>query len=130
MLARAVARAAGAAADAKAAMVEFTSDGKLKKPVGYRKWVYVGTPLTPNDLNGAEASFPDFHASAASPDVYDEPARGHQRYSYPAWKGSFYPERLPARQMLRFYSEQFRTVEVAVGGDGGGCVVGRHLPFV
>ena len=26
---------------AKAAPVEFTADGKLKQPVGYRKWVYV-----------------------------------------------------------------------------------------
>jgi hypothetical protein len=42
--------------------IEFTPDGKLKKPVGYRKWVYVGTPVTPNDLNGGEASFPEFHA--------------------------------------------------------------------
>ena len=24
------------------ATVEFTPDGKLKRPVGYRKWVYVG----------------------------------------------------------------------------------------
>jgi hypothetical protein len=46
---------------APAALVEFTADGKLKQPVGYRKWVYIGTPLTPNDLNGGEASFPEFH---------------------------------------------------------------------
>src|SRR3954462_4544863 len=46
---------------AKAALVEFTADGKLKQPVGYRKWVYVGTPLTPNDMNDGEASFPEFH---------------------------------------------------------------------
>jgi uncharacterized protein YecE (DUF72 family) len=37
---------------------------------------------------------------------------GTSGYSYPAWKGSFYPERLPAKQMLRFYGEQFRTVEI------------------
>ena len=30
-----------------AAVVEFTADGKLKRPVGYRNWVYIGTPLTP-----------------------------------------------------------------------------------
>lgn len=41
--------------------VEFTADGKLKRPEGYREWVYIGTPLTPNDLNGGEAAFPEFH---------------------------------------------------------------------
>src|SRR4051812_29531884 len=44
---------------AKAAPVEFTADGKLKRPVGYRKWVYVGEVITPNDMNDGEAPFPD-----------------------------------------------------------------------
>jgi Cytochrome P460 len=52
------------------AAVEFTPDGKLKRPVGYRKWVYVGTPLTPNELNGGEAPFPDFHAVYVEPESY------------------------------------------------------------
>jgi hypothetical protein len=52
---------AAAQPKAPAALFEFTPDGKLKQPVGYRKWVYVGTPLTPNDLNDGEASFPEFH---------------------------------------------------------------------
>src|SRR3954470_9411998 len=52
---------ASAQPKAPAALVEFTADGKLKQPVGYRKWVYVGTPLTPNDMNDGEASFPEFH---------------------------------------------------------------------
>ena len=43
---------------AKAAPVEFTADGKLKQPVGYRKWVYVGEVVTPNDMNDGEATFP------------------------------------------------------------------------
>jgi hypothetical protein len=46
---------------ASATLVEFTADGKLKRPVGYRKWVYIGTPVTPNDLNGGEASRLPFH---------------------------------------------------------------------
>jgi uncharacterized protein YecE (DUF72 family) len=37
---------------------------------------------------------------------------GTSGYSYPAWNGSFYPEDLPVRQMLRFYGERFRTVEI------------------
>ena len=53
---------AAAEDNAKAAPVEFTADGKLKQPVGYRKWVYAGEVITPNDMNGGEASFPEFHA--------------------------------------------------------------------
>jgi hypothetical protein len=62
---------AGAAApQGQATLVDFTQDGKLKKPEGYRKWVYVGTPLTPNELNGGEAPFPDFHAVYIDPESY------------------------------------------------------------
>ena len=43
----------------KAAPVEFTADGKLKQPVGYRKCVYVGEVVTPNDMNDGEAAFPE-----------------------------------------------------------------------
>lgn len=60
----------GAGPDEKAAKVEFTLEGKLKQPVGYRKWVYIGTPLTPNDLNGGEAPFPEFHAVYMDPDSF------------------------------------------------------------
>jgi hypothetical protein len=34
----------------------------MKRPEGYREWVYIGTPLTPNDMNGGDAPFPEFHA--------------------------------------------------------------------
>jgi uncharacterized protein YecE (DUF72 family) len=37
---------------------------------------------------------------------------GTSGYSYKPWKGTFYPENLPAQQMLRFYGERFRTVEI------------------
>jgi uncharacterized protein YecE (DUF72 family) len=37
---------------------------------------------------------------------------GTSGYSYKEWKGSFYPEDLPAKQMLRYYAERFRTVEI------------------
>jgi hypothetical protein len=51
------------------AAVEFTSDGKLKQPVGYRKWVHVGTPLTPKELNDDEVS--EFHAVYMDPASFD-----------------------------------------------------------
>ena len=52
------------------ALVEFTADGKLKQPVGYRKWVYVGEVITPNYMNGGEASFPEFHAVYMDPESF------------------------------------------------------------
>lgn len=49
-------------------------DGELERPTGYREWVYVGTPVTPNDLNNGKAAFPEFH------NVYIDP----KSWSY--WK--------------------------------------------
>ncbi|HEV3236839.1 MAG TPA: DUF72 domain-containing protein [Gemmataceae bacterium] len=37
---------------------------------------------------------------------------GTSGYSYKPWKGSFYPKDLPDKQMLRYYGERFRTVEI------------------
>jgi uncharacterized protein YecE (DUF72 family) len=37
---------------------------------------------------------------------------GSSGYSYKEWKGPFYPEKLPDDQMLHFYGERFRTVEI------------------
>jgi hypothetical protein len=46
----------------------FDSEGNLLRPEGYREWVFIGTPLTPNDMNNGKAPFPEFHA------VYIDPA--------------------------------------------------------
>jgi uncharacterized protein YecE (DUF72 family) len=37
---------------------------------------------------------------------------GTSGYSYPEWKGRFYPEKLPAAKMLAYYAERFSTVEI------------------
>lgn len=37
---------------------------------------------------------------------------GTSGYSYPKWKGKFYPEDLPSSEMLRFYSSHFGAVEI------------------
>jgi uncharacterized protein YecE (DUF72 family) len=37
---------------------------------------------------------------------------GTSGWSYPAWKGRFYPERLPSTRMLAAYAERLPTVEV------------------
>jgi uncharacterized protein YecE (DUF72 family) len=37
---------------------------------------------------------------------------GTSGYSYKEWLGGFYPEKLPANAMLRYYAERFATVEI------------------
>ncbi len=37
---------------------------------------------------------------------------GTSGYNYPEWKGSFYPEKMPAAKMLPYYAERFTTVEI------------------
>jgi len=37
---------------------------------------------------------------------------GTSGYNYPEWKGSFYPQKLPAAKMLPFYAQAFSSVEV------------------
>ncbi|HYL85492.1 MAG TPA: cytochrome P460 family protein [Candidatus Angelobacter sp.] len=49
------------AADTPQTSAVFDSAGRLKLPVGYRRWVFIGAPLTPNALNNGKASFPEYH---------------------------------------------------------------------
>jgi len=37
---------------------------------------------------------------------------GTSGYSYPKWKGSFYPAKLPQKEMLSYYAERFAAVEI------------------
>ncbi len=37
---------------------------------------------------------------------------GTSGYSYKGWKGSFYPERIPAKEMLGFYASRLLAVEI------------------
>ncbi len=37
---------------------------------------------------------------------------GTSGYSYKEWKGSFYPEKIPAKEMLNYYAERLSTVEI------------------
>jgi uncharacterized protein YecE (DUF72 family) len=37
---------------------------------------------------------------------------GTSGYNYPEWRGTFYPEKLPAAKMLAYYAERFPTVEI------------------
>ena len=37
---------------------------------------------------------------------------GTSGYSFPEWKGTFYPAELPAKRMLNYYGQHFRAVEI------------------
>lgn len=81
---------------------KFNSKGELIRPEGWREWIYVGTPLTPNSLNKPEAPFPEFHS------VYIDPK------SYAVWKktGKFREGTLIAKELTLVGSTK------AVSGKG------------
>jgi hypothetical protein len=39
----------------------FDSAGNMKLPTGFRAWVFLGAPLTPDGLNNGKAGFPEYH---------------------------------------------------------------------
>ena len=47
---------------------KFNNKNELVRPTGYREWIYIGAPLTPNDMNNGKAAFPEFHNASNSPD--------------------------------------------------------------
>lgn len=49
----------------------FTDTGEARIPEGYRSWIFVGAPLTPNALNGGSAPFPEFHHVYVEPSAFD-----------------------------------------------------------
>ena len=46
----------------------YNAKGQLLRPANHREWVFVGAPVTPNDMNDGKAAFPEFH------NVYIDPA--------------------------------------------------------
>jgi hypothetical protein len=53
----------------------FTTSGAVNAPTDWRKWIFVGTPLTPNVLNGGEAAFPEFHNVYVEPSAFEHFAK-------------------------------------------------------
>lgn len=55
-----------------AGAIEYTPEGKMKRPPfsAFRHWVYIGTPLTPNDMNDGKANFPEFHNVYMDPEGF------------------------------------------------------------
>lgn len=77
-------------------------DGELQRPTGFREWVYIGTPVTPNDMNDGKAAFPEFH------NVYIDPD------SWAHWKekGEFRDETIIIKELVSVGSK------AAVSGNG------------
>jgi hypothetical protein len=50
---------------------EYTASGDLILPKKFNEWVFVGSPLTPNALNGGKANFPEFHNVYIEPGSYE-----------------------------------------------------------
>lgn len=78
------------------------SDGVLERPTGYREWIYVGTPVTPNDMNNGKAAFPEHH------NVYIDPE------SWKYWKkeGEFRDQTILIKELVSVGSKS------AVSGNG------------
>jgi hypothetical protein len=56
-------------AEAHASEIHFAGE-QLLKPADYREWIYLGTALTPHDLNDNKASFPEFHTVYMNPSAW------------------------------------------------------------
>jgi hypothetical protein len=77
-------------------------NGQLERPTGFREWIYVGTPVTPNDMNDGKAAFPEHH------NVYIDPA------SWAHWKktGEFRDGTILVKELVSVGSK------AAVSGNG------------
>ena len=56
--------------DSKKYEATFTAGGELIRPAGWREWIFVGSPVTPNSLNGGAAPFPEFHSVYIDPESW------------------------------------------------------------
>jgi hypothetical protein len=57
---------------------EYTASGDLVLPKNFHEWVFVGSPLTPNALNGGKAGFPEYHNVYIEPGSYEIYKRTNQ----------------------------------------------------
>lgn len=48
-------------ANERRGVAQFAENGELLRPNGCRRWVFIGSSVTPNDMNNGRAVFPEFH---------------------------------------------------------------------
>ncbi len=87
----------------------FNKAGELAQPTGYREWIYIGAPVTPNDMNNGKAAFPEFH------NVYIDPQ------SYTHWKrtGTFRNGTVIVKELV--------SVDTKKSASGNGYFMGEYL---
>lgn len=87
----------------------FNKAGELAQPTGYREWIYIGAPVTPNELNNGKAAFPEFH------NVYIDPQ------SYTHWKrtGTFRNGTVIVKELVSIDSKK--------SASGNGYFMGEYL---
>ena len=85
------------------------NNDQLERPAGFREWIYVGTPVTPNDMNGGKAPFPEFH------NVYIDPE------SWTHWKdtGEFREGTILIKELI--------SVGSKVAPSGNGYFMGEFI---
>ena len=49
----------------------YAADGSLVRPIGWETWVFVGSPVTPDALNGGKANFREFHSVYIEPSAFE-----------------------------------------------------------
>ena len=88
---------------------KWNADGELMQPKGYREWVFIGAPVTPNDLNNGKAAFPEFH------NVYIHPK------DYAHWKrtGQFRKGAMIVKELVSVGAKQ--------SASGKGYFMGEYL---
>ena len=91
------------------AKARFSAEGELIRPTDYREWIYVGTPLTPNDMNNGKAPFPEFH------NVYINPT---------AWRHFSLTGEFPQGTML---VKELTSVGSKVATSGAGYFMGEFI---
>lgn len=100
---------------------QFTESGELLLPPDelWRQWPQVGTPLTPNALNGGEAPFPEFHS------VYIDPI------SWDHWRrtGEFRQGTVLVKELVSVYDVDGLDDGSTVQVSGRGYFMGEFIGF-
>jgi hypothetical protein len=110
-----VAMSNGVQAEERIPGPRYDEQGQLIRADGWRQWVFIGAPLTPNTLNDGKAAFPEFH------NVYMEPAA----FAHFVETGRFANGTMIAKELLSigateavsgngFFQGEFQGLEFAI----------------